>query len=214
MRAGGVAYELECYDVGHLEACLRLAEEGVIELPAHFQFVMGVRGGIAATRGQPHLPHLQAAARIHLRRRRHRPPPASHGGAVAAHRGPCALGLEDNIYFEKGVLAEGSYELVARVAALAREVGREVATPGPGAPDPRHREEGAFAMNYRVARFRVRPSEVAAAEKAIIAFVAQVADEPGTLRYESFREPDGVSYLHVMIFADDDAQASTARPRT
>jgi quinol monooxygenase YgiN len=62
-------------------------------------------------------------------------------------------------------------------------------------------------MNYRIARFRVRPSEVAAAEKAIIAFVAQVADEPGTLRYESFREPDGVSYVQVMIFADDEAQA-------
>src|SRR5207237_8756453 len=34
MRAKGIAYELECYDVGHLEACLRLAEEGVIGLPA------------------------------------------------------------------------------------------------------------------------------------------------------------------------------------
>src|SRR5919199_2318626 len=49
MRAKGIAYELECYDVGHVEACLRLAEEGVIELPAHFDFVMGVRGGIQAT---------------------------------------------------------------------------------------------------------------------------------------------------------------------
>ena len=62
-------------------------------------------------------------------------------------------------------------------------------------------------MNYRIARFRVRASEVPAVEKAIIAFVGQVADEPGTLRYESFREPDGVSYVQVMIFADDDAQA-------
>jgi quinol monooxygenase YgiN len=62
-------------------------------------------------------------------------------------------------------------------------------------------------VNYRILRFRVRPSEVAAVEKAIIAFVAQVADEPGTLRYESFREPDGVSYLQLMAFADDDAQA-------
>jgi len=49
MRAKGIAYELECYDVGHVEACLRLAEEGAIELPAHFDFVMGVRGGIQAT---------------------------------------------------------------------------------------------------------------------------------------------------------------------
>jgi quinol monooxygenase YgiN len=61
-------------------------------------------------------------------------------------------------------------------------------------------------MKWRMARFRVRTSEVAAAEKAVIAFVAKVADEPGTLRYESFREPDGVSYVHVMAFADDAAE--------
>ena len=42
--------------------------------------------------------------------------------------------------------------------------------------------------------------------KAIIAFVAKVADEPGTLRYESFREADGVTYVHVMAFADDAAE--------
>jgi quinol monooxygenase YgiN len=61
-------------------------------------------------------------------------------------------------------------------------------------------------MKWRMARFRVRPPEVPAVEKAIIAFVAKVADEPGTLRYESFREPDGVSYVHVMGFADDAAE--------
>jgi quinol monooxygenase YgiN len=36
--------------------------------------------------------------------------------------------------------------------------------------------------------------------------VARVADEPGTLRYESFREADGVSYVHFMSFADDAAE--------
>jgi quinol monooxygenase YgiN len=61
-------------------------------------------------------------------------------------------------------------------------------------------------MKYRIARFRVRKTEVAAAEKAIIAFVSKVADEPGTLRYESFREVDGVSYLQLMGFADEAAE--------
>jgi quinol monooxygenase YgiN len=61
-------------------------------------------------------------------------------------------------------------------------------------------------MRWRTARFRVRASEAAAAEKAIIAFVSKVADEPGTLRYESFREADGVSYLHLMAFADEAAE--------
>jgi 3-keto-5-aminohexanoate cleavage enzyme len=43
--------------------------------------------------------------------------------------GHARCGLEDNIYLGKGVLAKGSYELVARVAELARAAGREVATP-------------------------------------------------------------------------------------
>ena len=63
-------------------------------------------------------------------------------------------------------------------------------------------------MKYRIARFRVRASEVAAVEKSIIAFVAKVADEPGTLRYETFREADGVSYVHLMSFADEAAEAA------
>lgn len=61
-------------------------------------------------------------------------------------------------------------------------------------------------MKWRSMSFRVRAAEVSAVEKAIIAFVAKVADEPGTLRYESFRQADGVSYLHLMSFADDAAE--------
>ena len=43
--------------------------------------------------------------------------------------GHARVGLEDNIYLDKGVLAEGSAPLVARVVEEARAVGREVATP-------------------------------------------------------------------------------------
>jgi len=63
-------------------------------------------------------------------------------------------------------------------------------------------------MKYRIARFKVRASQVAAAEKDVIEFVGKVADEPGTLRYESFREADGVSFIHFMAFADDSAEAA------
>jgi autoinducer 2-degrading protein len=61
-------------------------------------------------------------------------------------------------------------------------------------------------MRHRIARFKVRASEVGAAEKAIIEFVSKVADEPGTLRYESYREADGVTYVHFMTFADEAAE--------
>ena len=43
--------------------------------------------------------------------------------------GHARCGLEDNIYLSKGVLAKGSYELVAKVAELDRAANREVATP-------------------------------------------------------------------------------------
>jgi len=111
MRARRIAYELECYDVGHVEACLRLAEEGVIDLPAHFDFVMGVRGGIQAS--EDNLTFLvMKLAELSLR--------------MGGH---ARCGLEDNVYLSKGVLAKGSFELVAKIAEMARASGREVATP-------------------------------------------------------------------------------------
>jgi 3-keto-5-aminohexanoate cleavage enzyme len=43
--------------------------------------------------------------------------------------GHARCGLEDNIYLSKGVLAKGSFELVAQLARFARAAGRAVATP-------------------------------------------------------------------------------------
>src|SRR5229473_1388820 len=113
MRERGIVPELECYDAGHVESCLALAKEGVIELPAHFDFVLGVRGGLGASEenlkfllGQ--LPMAELALRL---------------------GGHARCGLEDNVYLSKGVLAKGSYELVARLAEMARAAGRAVATP-------------------------------------------------------------------------------------
>jgi len=43
--------------------------------------------------------------------------------------GNVRVGLEDNIYYKKGELAKSNAQLVERVVRLAREIGREVATP-------------------------------------------------------------------------------------
>jgi 3-keto-5-aminohexanoate cleavage enzyme len=43
--------------------------------------------------------------------------------------GHVRVGMEDNIYLEKGVLAKSNAELVEKVVAMAREYGRPVATP-------------------------------------------------------------------------------------
>ena len=39
------------------------------------------------------------------------------------------MGFEDNVYYIKGVLADSNAQLVERVARIAGEVGRQVATP-------------------------------------------------------------------------------------
>jgi 3-keto-5-aminohexanoate cleavage enzyme len=43
--------------------------------------------------------------------------------------GHIRVGMEDNIYYERGVLAETNAQFVARIVRLAQEYGREVATP-------------------------------------------------------------------------------------
>ena len=129
MREKGVIWEMECYDVGHVEACVRLAEEGVIDLPAHFDFVMGVRGGIQATEDNLifMVSKLPRGCTFNVAGiGRHQLPMAELALRIGGH---ARCGLEDNVYLSKGVLAKGSFELVAKVAEIARSARREVATP-------------------------------------------------------------------------------------
>lgn len=132
IRAAGIMPELEIYDLGHLDIVRALLKAGEIAPPLHLQFVLGVRGALAAS--EANLGALVAATRDL---------PASTTWAVAGvgrHQlalaecaarwgGHARVGLEDNIYLDKGVLAEGSAPLVARIVAAAGTVGRKVATP-------------------------------------------------------------------------------------
>ena len=43
--------------------------------------------------------------------------------------GHVRVGLEDNIYYSRGVLAKSNAQLVERVVRISKEFGREVATP-------------------------------------------------------------------------------------
>ena len=129
MRERGIVPELECYDVGHVEACRWLQQEGVIESPGHFDFVLGVRGGISATEENLKflVSKLPNGASFNVAGvGRHQLPMAELSLKLGGH---ARCGLEDNIYLSKGVLAKGSFELVAQLAGLARAAGREVASP-------------------------------------------------------------------------------------
>ena len=48
---------------------------------------------------------------------------------TAAMGGHVRVGFEDNIYYRKGQLARSNAELVARIARIAHEIDRPVATP-------------------------------------------------------------------------------------
>ncbi|HXE71488.1 MAG TPA: 3-keto-5-aminohexanoate cleavage protein [Candidatus Nitrosotenuis sp.] len=128
MKRHGIKPEIEIFEVGMIENALRLLKEGLLEEPLHFDFVMGVPGGIPAR--ADHLVHMWRLL-----------PPGStwQVAAVGRHQLPMAMiamamgghvrvGLEDNIYYAKGVLATNAM-LVERVARLGRELGREPATP-------------------------------------------------------------------------------------
>lgn len=129
MGEAGIRPEFEIFDAGMIDTVLALAKKGLVELPGHFDFVLGVPGALAAKpqaldflRGELPEGCTWTVAAVG----RHELPFAELAIRLGGH---ARVGLEDNIFVEKGVLARGSAELVERVAALAAQHGRPLATP-------------------------------------------------------------------------------------
>ena len=125
----GIKLELEVFDVGMVYTCLRYFEKGLLKPPLHFQFVLGAIGGMGAV--PKSLLYLTEII-----------PQGSTWSVIGVGQGqlPMAMmailmeghvrvGLEDNIYYRKGVLAKSNAELVERVVRITKEYGRDVATP-------------------------------------------------------------------------------------
>ncbi len=121
--------ECEVYDAGMLETLRFLLEKGHLAAPYHVQLVLGVPGGMGASErnvrflleGLPEPTHWSVAGVG-----RHQLPMAEVALRLGGH---VRVGLEDNLYASKGVLARGSDELVERAAALAKRAGRALASP-------------------------------------------------------------------------------------
>ena len=120
--------EVEVYDVGHIELTRYLVKEGILNKPIHYQFVLGVRGGMNGE--ERNLKFLidsiddddsWGVAGIG----RYEFPLARHAIELG---GFVRVGFEDNIYIEKGVLAKSNAQLVEKVVKMANENNREVAT--------------------------------------------------------------------------------------
>ncbi|HYL26206.1 MAG TPA: 3-keto-5-aminohexanoate cleavage protein [Candidatus Nitrosotalea sp.] len=128
MKEYGVRPELEVFDKGHLANARKLARERALSFPQHVDFVLGVPGGMEATVQNladlvDDLPDgcTWSVAGIG----RQQLPMAMTAIAMGGH---VRVGLEDNLFYSRGRLARNE-ELVARVARIAAEAGRPVATP-------------------------------------------------------------------------------------
>jgi 3-keto-5-aminohexanoate cleavage enzyme len=129
MLERGIKPELEVFDKSMIDMALRLAKKGFIVPPFHFDFVMGVNGGIDGTlrdftflRGSIPAEATYTVAGIG----RYEFPLAT---AAIIDGGHVRVGFEDNVFLAKGLPAKSNGELVAKVVRLAKELGREIATP-------------------------------------------------------------------------------------
>lgn len=128
MQECGVKPEIEIFDAGMIYNSLYYLKKGVLKAPCHYQFVLGAAGGSTATVenlvylkgllpegstwsalgiGKQHVPIMLAAVAMggHLR-----------------------VGMEDNVMWSAGVLADSNAQLVKRAGDIIKIAGNEVAT--------------------------------------------------------------------------------------
>jgi uncharacterized protein (DUF849 family) len=128
----GTKPEFEIYDAGMVNNVAFMIQAGYTKKPVYIQFVMGVLGGI--TPSSENLLFLVDYA--------HRQIGDFLFSVCSAGRaqfpictqsllidGNCRVGLEDNLYVEKGVMAKSNAEQVTKMVRIAKEFGIEAATP-------------------------------------------------------------------------------------
>jgi uncharacterized protein (DUF849 family) len=128
MRELDVKPELEVYDTGHLDAALALHADGLLAEPLQFSFVLGVRGGAAAT-----AENLLAMVR--------RLPENAIWQVIAIGRsnleltavglalgGNARTGMEDTLMLRHGVPVTSNAQLVERLVGVAHAIEREPAS--------------------------------------------------------------------------------------
>ena len=128
----GVKPEVEVFDTGMIYEAAYYLKNGFLKAPVHFQFCMGCAGGITAT----------AENLIIMRNTLEKAVPDSTWSAFGVGRGAMEImyaaiaagghirvGMEDNVVYHKGQLAESNMQLIARARRVVEEFGCQVATP-------------------------------------------------------------------------------------
>jgi len=128
MTALGVKPEIEAFDTGHLWFAQQLVEEGVLEGPALVQLCMGVRWGAPDDLNTfmamvNNVPRHWCFSAFGLGRNQ-----MPYVAASVLAGGHVRVGLEDNLFLDKGVLATNA-QLVARAVGIIEAMGARVIGP-------------------------------------------------------------------------------------
>ena len=127
--------ELEVYDAGMINNIAKLIEDGHLQKPVYLQFVMGVLGGI--TPSPENLMFLVDYARRLIGEFEFSVCAGGRAQFATCTQslllgGHVRVGLEDNLYLEKGVKAKSNAEQVAKMIRIAKELGIAIASPEEG----------------------------------------------------------------------------------
>jgi len=129
IRDAGVTPELEVFETGHLLLAKRMIETGHVKPPGLFQICLGISWA------QPATPEAMTYMRNLL------PPDCTwFAFGISLHQFPMVaqavllgghprVGMEDNLYLEKGKLAPSNAALVEKAAKIVETLGDHVATP-------------------------------------------------------------------------------------
>jgi 3-keto-5-aminohexanoate cleavage enzyme len=129
MAAKGIKPEMEVYNHGQWWLVHNLIDQSLVKPPYLIQFVMGFPSGALPT--PKNLLHLVETAPM---------PSVISVIGIGLHQTAMVTmgillglnvrtGMEDNIFISRGQLCTGNTQLVEKVVRLARELGREIATP-------------------------------------------------------------------------------------
>jgi uncharacterized protein (DUF849 family) len=128
IRAAKVLPELELFDTGDCHLARDLIAEGVLQGPGLFSLVLGVKYGFNASPetmlyGRSLLPEGAIWTGFGIGRSEF--PMVAQAFLLGGH---VRVGMEDNLYLSKGVLAKTNAELVAHAADIVRSLGGAIAS--------------------------------------------------------------------------------------
>ncbi|HJH07872.1 MAG TPA: 3-keto-5-aminohexanoate cleavage protein, partial [Fusobacterium ulcerans] len=133
MQANNTKPEFEVYEVGMINNIAYFLKKGFIKPPVYLQFVLGVMGGLPATLdnllflyntakntfGDNFIWSCAAAGKDQM----------NITTTASILGGNVRVGLEDNLYISKGVLAKSNSEQVEKVGKIIQLLGNEIASP-------------------------------------------------------------------------------------